>query len=227
MSRLILFDIDLTLVRTGGAGRAAMTEAFRRLYGLANPTEGIRFDGRTDHAIFMEAIQLHGLGNGDAAGVYRQTVEAYLEQLPGFLRARGGQVLPGVVELLDALSGQAAPVGLATGNLRRGAMAKLGHFDLWERFAAGGFGDGTSDRAEVVAVAINNLADATGSDSDPANCVVIGDTPLDVAAAHAAGAKAMAVATGSYAMAALGESGAELVVADLNGTASVLEMLLG
>jgi len=78
-----------------------------------------------------------------------------------------------------------------------------------------------------VAVAINNLADATGSDSDPANCVVIGDTPLDVAAAHAAGARAMAVATGSYDVAALCESGAEYVVADLSGTATVLKMLLG
>ena len=227
MSRLVLFDIDLTLVRTDGAGRAAITEAFRRLFGLENPTEGIRFDGRTDHAIFMETIRLHGLANGDPPGVYRQTTDAYLAELPGFLQAKGGQVLPGVVELLDALSEDGSPVGLATGNLRRGAMAKLGHFGLWERFAAGGFGDDTSVRAEVVAAAIHNLAAAAGCDPDPAMCVVIGDTSLDVAAAHAAGAKAMAVATGSYDMAALRESGAEYVVADLSGTATVLEMLVG
>jgi len=227
MRRLVLFDIDLTLLRTGGAGRAAMTEAFRRLFGIENPTGGIRFEGRTDHAIFMEAIHLNGLGDGDPLAVYRRTTEAYLAALPGFLQARGGQVLPGVIDLLDALSEGSAPVGLATGNLRQGAMAKLGHFNLWERFVAGGFGDDTSVRSDVVAAAIANLAAVAGCEPNPDACVVIGDTPLDVAAAHAAGARAMAVATGSHDVPALRETGAEYVVADLSDTATVLEMLLG
>ncbi len=225
--RLVLFDIDLTLVRTNGAGRAAMTEASRRLFGIENPTEGISFDGRTDYAIFMEAIQLNHLAGGDPAAVYRQATEAYLEMLPGFLVSRGGEVLPGVADLLDALLAEGVPVGLATGNLRRGAMAKLGYFGLWERFSAGGFGDDTPNRSEVVTAAISNLATAAGVDPNPASSIVVGDTPLDVAAAHAAGAKAVAVATGSYDMAALRASGARHVVPDLSETAALIEILLG
>lgn len=226
MTRLILFDIDLTLVTTHGAGRAAMTEAFRALFGIDDPTAGIRFDGRTDHAIFTEVIAVNGLG-GNGNGVYQRVVDGYLARLPGFLRAKGGGPLPGVGPLLDALAAEGAPVGLATGNMRRGAQAKLSHFGLWERFAAGGFGDETPDRAEVVRSAIANLAAAAGHDPDPAACVVIGDTPLDVAAAHAAGARAMAVATGSYTVEALRESGAQYVLDDLADTARVLDMLLG
>lgn len=226
MARLILFDIDLTLVTTHGAGRAAMTETFRQLFRIEDPTAGIRFDGRTDYAIFTEVIAVNGLdGKGD--GVYERVVEGYLARLPASLRAKGGGPLPGVGALLDALAAEGAPVGLATGNMRRGAQAKLGHFGLWERFAAGGFGDETPDRAEVVRSAIVNLAAAAGHDPDPAACVVIGDTPLDVAAAHAAGARAMAVATGSYTVEALRESGAQYVLDDLTDTARVLEMLLG
>ncbi len=226
MTRLLLFDIDLTLVTTHGAGRAALTEAFRQLFGIDDPTAGIRFDGRTDHAIFTETIAVNGLGdNGN--GVYERVVEGYLARLPAFLRAKGGGPLPGVGSLLDALATEGAPVGLATGNMRRGAQAKLGHFGLWERFAAGGFGDHTSERAEVVRSAIANLAAAAGHDPDPAACVVIGDTPLDVAAAHAAGARAMAVATGAHTVEALRESGAEYTVSDLGDTAAMMEMLLG
>lgn len=224
MARLILFDIDLTLVTTHGAGRAAMTGAFRELCGIEDPTAGIRFDGRTDHAIFTEAIAVNGLG-GD--GVYERVVEGYLARLPASLRAKGGGPLPGVTALLDALAVEGAPVGLATGNMQRGAQAKLGHFGLWERFAAGGFGDDTPDRAEVVRAAIASLAAAAGREPDPAACVVIGDTPLDVAAAHAAGARTLAVASGAYTVEALRESGAEYALDDLGDTAQVLEMLLG
>lgn len=226
MTRLLLFDIDLTLVTTHGAGRAAMTEAFRQLFGIDDPTAGIRFDGRTDHAIFTETIAVNGLG-GNGNGVYERVVEGYLARLPASLRAKGGGPLPGVGALLDALAAEGAPVGLATGNMRRGAQAKLGHFGLWERFAAGGFGDHTSERAEVVRCAIANLAAAAGCGTDPASCVVVGDTPLDVAAAHAAGARAMAVATGSYSIEALRESGAKYTVSDLGDTAAMMEMLLG
>jgi phosphoglycolate phosphatase-like HAD superfamily hydrolase len=222
---LILFDVDLTLIRTNLAGRAAMTEAFRGLFGVDDATAGISFDGRTDRAIFEEAIALHGLANGDLPAVYERVIRAYLEALPAALAARSGGVLPGVEALLDALRGRAA-VGLATGNMRLGAKAKLAHFGLWERFAAGGFGDDTPVRAHLVRLAIENLAAAAGVDPDPGQAVVIGDTPLDVEAARLAGARAMGVATGSYTVEGLRESRADFVVPDL-ATPGTLEMLLG
>lgn len=226
MTRLVLCDIDLTLVTTHGAGRSAMTEAFRQLFGIDDSTRGISFDGRTDHAIFLETLARHGLATGNGAA-YQQAVEGYLHHLPAALRAKGGQVLPGVIDLLDALQREEIPVGLATGNMRRGARAKLSHFGLWERFAAGGFGDATADRSEVVAMAIAGLAAAAGVTADPAACIVIGDTPLDVEAAHRAGARALAVATGSHPVDALSASGAEWVLPGLAATGDLLRILRG
>ncbi len=226
MARLVLFDVDLTLNTTGGAGRKAMSEVFRRLTGLEEPMAGISFDGRTDHAIFMEALALHNLADGDLAGMYRKTTEAYLAQLQRTIGRTGGQVLRGVGEIVVALGAEGGAVGLATGNLRQGAKIKLGHYGLGERFAGGGFGDDTPVRAEVVRVAIEALASAAGVDPDPEECVVVGDTPLDVEAAHLAGARCLAVATGSYSVEALREARADWALADLGDTAAVRGMLL-
>ncbi len=226
MPPLILFDIDLTLIHTSGAGRKAMTAAFQRLWGLEDPTTGVLFDGRTDHAIFREVIERHSLANGDLEAVYGRVVEAYLDELPGSLQAStSGRLLPGVPELLDALADEGIRPGLATGNLRRGAAIKLGHFGIWQRFAGGGFGDDHPVRADLVRGGIVELAATLGCDPDPANAVVIGDTPLDIEAAHLAGARALAVATGSYTVDQLTAAGADHVVLDLSDTAGVLEML--
>jgi phosphoglycolate phosphatase-like HAD superfamily hydrolase len=220
---LVLFDIDLTLVHTNGAGRLAMENALVELYGVANPTDGISFDGRTDRAIFQDALAR--LGDATDAAIAR-LMAAYLARLPGSLAERGGRVLPGVPALLDALAAEGAAVGLATGNLRAGAMAKLGHFGLWERFAAGGFGDAEVVRARVVREAITALAAAAGRGNAGAGAVVVGDTPLDVEAARAAGARALAVATGRYSIDDLVAAGADAAVADLSDTSAVLDLIL-
>ncbi|KAA0239762.1 MAG: HAD family hydrolase [Dehalococcoidia bacterium] len=226
MTRLVLFDIDLTLVTTNGAGRSAMTGAFQQLFGIANATEGIRFDGRTDRAIFLETLAAHGLAS-DGGEVYHRAVGGYLDLLPASLDAKGGRILPGVPELLDALQRADIPVGLATGNMRLGARAKLGYFGLWERFATGGFGDNTAFRVDVVREAIEALAAHHGISATAAEAIVVGDTPLDVEAAHLAGARSLAVATGAHQPAALSEAGAEWVLPDLAATERVLEVLLG
>lgn len=227
MPPLILFDIDLTLIHTGGAGRKAMATAFQRLFGIQDPTRGILFEGRTDHAIFMEAIALNALADGDLDAVYRRTIEAYLEELPRSIRANGGgRVLPGVPSLLDELDRRGVAYGLATGNLRRGAAIKLGHYGLWERFAAGGFGEDSPVRADVVRRAIEELASATGLDPDPENTIVVGDTPLDIEAAHLAGAVALGVGTGSHGVEQLRASGADHALSNLADTDRVLAILL-
>lgn len=226
MPRILLFDIDMTMVRTDGAGRAAMDEAFLREFGVEKATEGMHFDGRTDRWIFLESLERHGFGGDAMASNYERLRERYLEAFPAWLAKRGGIVLPGVVELLDALEPEGAIVGLATGNLRRGAAHKLGHFGLWERFSGGGFGDDHVVRTELVRAGIAELVDKHCLEAGDCEVVVIGDTPLDVEAAHGAGAKAFGVGTGRFTPAELRESGAEFALDDLSDTARALEMLL-
>ncbi|MFN8616618.1 MAG: haloacid dehalogenase-like hydrolase [Dehalococcoidia bacterium] len=229
MPRVLLFDIDLTMVKTQGAGRAAMELAFAREFGIEKATEGILFDGRTDRGIFFETLERHGRGGEALIPNYARFAEAYLELLPGWIVQKGGGVvLPGVHDLLAALETRdEAVLGLATGNMRRGAAHKLGHFGLWERFAGGGFGDDHTVRADLVRAGIEELAGLFSFDPDLANVVVLGDTPLDVEAAHAAGARALGVATGRFSVEELKASGAEFAVQDLSDTRAVLEMLLG
>ena len=193
------------------------------MLGVENPTDGLHFDGRTDRGIFLEALERHGA----PVSMYEAAIEAYLEELPASLWATEGAILPGVSELLDALETQPAAVGLATGNVQRGAQLKLGHFGLWERFQAGGFGDDSVVRSEVVKRGMERLAEVSGAHADPGQTVVIGDTPLDIEAGKAIGARVLAVATGSYDVATLESAGADWALEDLSDTAGVLERLLG
>jgi len=171
-------------------------------------------------------IERHGVTDGSLEAAVSAFAEAYLAEFPRSLAEKGGRVLPGVPELLDALDHEVPGFGLATGNLRRGAAAKLGHFGLWERFAGGGFGDSHSVRAELVRRA-SPSCEALRVGADPANTIVLGDTPLDVEAAHRAGAKALGVGTGRFTAVELLAGGAEFAVDDLSDTARVLEILLG
>jgi phosphoglycolate phosphatase len=225
--RILLFDIDGTLLKTAGAGRGAMTIAFEREFGVASVTEGILFDGRTDRGIFHECLERHGFGGEELLPNFTRFASRYLEHFPGSLAERGGVVLPGVVELLDALAGTDAIVGLATGNLRLGAEHKLRHFGLWDRFAGGGFGDDHTVRADLVTAGIAEMEATFGLAAGASEVVVLGDTPLDVEAAHLAGAKALGVGTGRFTPKQLTECGAEFAVEDLSDTARVMEMLLG
>lgn len=226
VTRLLLFDVDLTLIRTKGIGRRAMDAVFERRTGLVRATRDIRFDGRTDHAVFAEVIARHGLGGADPEAAYRAIAGDYLAELEATIPACEGEVLPGVFELLDALEGQPAAAGLATGNLREGARLKLSHFGLWDRFLAGGFGDDSPVRADVIRAGMANLAKAASTDADPARTVVIGDTPLDIEGAHLAGARCLAVATGAFSVAQLLAAGADFALPDLSPTTTALEMLL-
>ncbi len=202
-----------------------MESAFARLWAVDRATDGISFDGRTDRGIFIEVLEKQGRGGPALEANLARYVEAYLEELPGTLAAKGGTVLPGVTELLSALAIEQPGFGLATGNLRRGAETKLGYFGLWERFLGGGFGDDHAVRADLVAAGIRELAEHLETDPNPRNAIVLGDTPLDVEAAHGAGAKALGVGTGRFTAAELLASGAEFAVDDLSDTARVLEIL--
>lgn len=227
MPRVLLFDIDMTLVKTAGAGRKAMEAAFLLEFGIEGSTEGMLFDGRTDRGIFVECLERHGLANGRLDEDLARAFARYLKYLPATLDEKAGLKLPGVDALLQALAGCQAHVGLATGNIRRGAQYKLEHFGLWRWFAGGGFGDDHTVRAELVRDGITEMAAIAGCEVADCDVIVLGDTPLDVEAAHAAGARALGVATGRFGTSDLLAAGADFALPDLSDTGRVLEILLG
>jgi phosphoglycolate phosphatase-like HAD superfamily hydrolase len=232
MPRIILFDVDNTLLYTGGAGSLAMRRAFERLYGIEDGFRRVEFSGRTDWAILLDALRAHELLDGDAddermRAEIERFLQHYYELLPVALAETEGRVMPGVPELLEALvaEGGDARMGLATGNFREAAFMKLRHYALRDHLHEGGFGDDAEDRGEVVAAAIERVAG--GGDVDVREVFAVGDTQLDVAAALANGAQAVGVATGTTSLDDLRSAGAELLFEDLSDTERVLRTLLG
>jgi phosphoglycolate phosphatase-like HAD superfamily hydrolase len=223
MKALVLFDIDNTLLYTGGAGGAAMTLAFAELYGVADAFAGAEFHGRTDRAILATALQTHGLGEIDDDRL-AQFEQAYLRHLDLTLNERRerGHLKPGIPTVLDALLTEGIQLGLATGNLRAGAERKLRYYEIARYFPGGGFGDVWLDRAAMVQDAL----DAFGVAAGPGPVYVVGDTPADVTSAKANGVFAIGVATGSYTVDELTEAGADLALADLGDAPDVIAQLL-
>ena len=228
MPQLILFDIDGTLILTGRAGVRAMNHAFRETLSIGEALADIPLAGRTDRAIIAEALARFAPAHeADEAWVVAFR-DRYLDRLRVELDVDhpGKRVLPGIGPLLDAL--ETVPdthVALLTGNFARGAEVKLGYFDLWRRFKWGAYGDATTDRNALLPVAMQRAREAGLMGLTPADVVVIGDTPHDVACAHSGGARAVAVATGPFSEAALADTGAEVVLPDLADTRGVLDAL--
>ena len=222
MPRVFLFDIDNTLLYTGGAGGIAMARAFEDLYGVPNGFAGIEFSGRTDRYILQGGLDAHGIEGGCEAHLEGFT-RRYYELLPGALRGRRGRLMPGFPELLDALSDEpGVRLGLATGNFREAARIKLEHYGLDRYFSGGGFGEWSLERADVVRTAMESVADG----ARPDEIFVIGDTPHDVTSALANGVLAVGVATGGYAVESLRASGAHLVFEDFSDWRAAVERLL-
>lgn len=218
---VLLFDIDGTLVLTGGAGGRAMTRAFEDLYGIPNAFESVPFNGRTDAWILSRAAAAHGIADEPLAR-FKALYLAYLAQELHRPGPRKG-VMPGVGPLLDALAQrQDVFLALLTGNFEEGARLKLQHFDLWRYFACGAFGDTTHDRNGLLPEALARVVVCGGPPAAPADVVIIGDTPLDVAVAVSGGARSIAVATGSHTTDELRASGADVVFQDLSDLEGVL-----
>jgi phosphoglycolate phosphatase len=221
---VILWDIDQTLVRTGGAGSAAMDLAFAELYGIEDAFARVEFTGRTDYAIFFDGLDFAGLDKSNFQSQLVAFRDAYVRHLAALLPERQGAILPGVVELISRLKAAKAAQGIATGNFRRGAELKLGHFGLDRRLKGGGYGDHTAVRGEVVAEAAASVAAVHGLNGR-ADVTVIGDTPLDIEAARSNGFRSLAVATGRFSVDELGAAGADLVFDDLSDVDQVLDKL--
>jgi phosphoglycolate phosphatase-like HAD superfamily hydrolase len=212
--RVILFDIDGTLLSSGGAGKAAMEAALLQEFRLPELRGQVTYSGRTDRSIARDLFRLHGVA--ESAEHWQRFVAAYLRLLPGCLERHRGQVLPGIAALLDHLRGcERVALGLLTGNLRDGARLKLGHYGLYHHFAFGGFGDHHWERDDVAREALREARQRLNCALELNNLWVIGDTPLDVACARAIGARAVAVATGWHSLEELALTQPDLLLADL------------
>jgi phosphoglycolate phosphatase-like HAD superfamily hydrolase len=218
MHTLVLFDIDGTLVLTGGAGLRAMTRAVEAVVGHAGALEGIPVAGRTDWIILTDAVRRVG-GELDHE-LFQRLRDAYLARLREEIELPGRgvkAVMPGVRELLERLHARDdAWLGLLTGNFVEGARIKLEHFDLWKYFRFGGFGDDAADRNLLVPFAIERARQGGLPPISPDRVLVVGDTPHDVACARAVGAIPVGVATGGASVDDLRRSGADIVFEDLS-----------
>jgi phosphoglycolate phosphatase len=221
-----LFDIDGTLLNTGGAGQAAMEAAMREQFGEREPIAGISYAGRTDRGIIQDIFRFYGLDLSD--DVRASFIATYLRHLPTELARRPGLILPGVVELLSHLQKRDDVIlGLLTGNLLEGARRKLQHHGLDEYFdfALGAFGDEHVHRDDVARAAHLLLSKhaATADRMSLERLWVIGDTPADIQCARAIGAKSIAVATGIYSRDVLAAAAPDCLVESFEDAEPVLE----
>jgi phosphoglycolate phosphatase-like HAD superfamily hydrolase len=209
---LFLFDIDGTLLLSGGAGMRALERAFVACHGQSGATRGVEPSGKTDPAIIGEMFA-SALGRAPAPAEVDELLAVYLPALVEELaRSPRFRLMPAVIEALDYCAGVGAAIGVATGNVRRAADAKLERAGLRDRFRFGGYGCDHAERARLVARAIERAEADAGRRLDRAEVFVVGDTPLDVAAARACGVGVIAVATGSSARAELEATGADAVL---------------
>lgn len=226
---LLLFDVDGTLLKTGGAGMRAMRVVAQRLFGEGFRWEGIEVSGHLDPLIFAELAVINGLD--DDPTHHQQFRDHYLEQLAFELATDGADVraLGGVHDTLAVLRERAdregdVALGLLTGNYTRAVPIKLGAVGIdpaW--FEVTAFGDEANNRAGLVELAMAKHASVTGRDTNPDRVIVIGDTPRDVTCAHTHGCVAFAVATGPYSVDQLRQAGADVVVADLTDPTPLTE----
>jgi phosphoglycolate phosphatase len=212
MPRLILFDIDNTLLYTGGAGGLAMTLALQEMFGVKDGFAKVEFSGRTDLYILSEGLRQHGIAGGHEAHL-EDFLRRYHVLLQRTLSERKGHLMPGFPHLLEALSKRdGIRIGLATGNFSHAAWMKVEHYGIKDYFMGGVFGEASLDRAEMVRSGIQGMADGIA----PEQVLIIGDTPHDVSSALENGLTAVGVATGSYSVEQLRDSGAQMVFRDFS-----------
>lgn len=215
MIRLVLFDIDATLLHTNNVGIHAFARTLETQFKIRNGTDGLKFAGRTDTGLVRELFTRHGIeiskGNCD---LFFNTYTTLLEEM---LALTGGKILPGSRELIRAFQALPNPplIGLLTGNIRTGAEIKLRYFDLWDVFRMGGFGDDHEDRNQIAAIAHQRGSEMLGEKLRGDQILVIGDTPHDIACGRAIGAKVLAVATGGFSVEELRGYKPDWAVADL------------
>jgi len=226
MRRLILFDIDGTLV-WGGPAKDAFCRALVEVYGTAGTVERVSFAGKTDPQIARELLTGGGLTRTAIDAGMAELWARYLGHLAEMIVDDPPTVLPGVHALLDRLSAHAdVGVGLLTGNIAGGAELKLASAGLWNRFGFGSFGSDHEERDELPLIAVERARGLWGRALAPEHAIVIGDTPRDVACGKVGGMRTIAVATGTFTVDDLSTTGADHVVEDLSRTDEIVELMI-
>lgn len=227
--KVVLFDIDGTILWTDGAGRRAVYRALEEVYETSIP-EGLEFDGKTDPQIVRELMECAGVQSERIHAQLSAAIERYVSHLGTELATddHHGKTYPGIAEILDALEQREdVLLGLLTGNVREGAMAKLSAVGLaHHRFKVGAFGSDHAARPELPAIAKRRAEELLGHPVDGRDVVVIGDTPSDMSCGRGIGARAIGVATGRYSVEDLLACDPHAVFADLSDTQAVLRSIL-
>jgi phosphoglycolate phosphatase len=228
--KLVLFDIDGTILLTAGAGRRAIVAALGEEVGNTAAFGQVRFDGKTDPQIVAELLEAAGQPGPHASDRVSAICRRYVELLAHELEQRTTRVsvMPGVRPLLDRLEGEVGIVlGLLTGNVAQGAALKLRHAGLDpSRFRVGAYGSDSADRPELAPIAARRAEPYFGRVPSGPEVVIIGDTPADIACGECIGARALAVATGGYSVSDLAACGAHAVFEDLSETSRVVDAIL-
>jgi phosphoglycolate phosphatase-like HAD superfamily hydrolase len=223
-TKLLLFDIDGTLLTPGGAGVTALILAMKDLLGRDTGLSEIEVAGRTDSGIARQIFDRHGIE--PTAENFSRFFESYLRHLAETLPGSQGSLLPGIVELLEKLRARPeVALALLTGNLVRGARLKLEHYGVWEYFEFGAFADDHHDRNQLGQFAKARALEKHGVDFPPESIYVLGDTPHDIACGRAIGAKTVAIATGGCTREELQAHQPDFLFDDLSDVDKVLKAL--
>jgi phosphoglycolate phosphatase-like HAD superfamily hydrolase len=216
--KLVLFDIDGTLVDCGGQARLAFADALTHVMGTTGGLDGYDFSGKLDPRIVIDLLVGMGFSPEDARARMPVVREAYLERLDRSLDAARMRLLPGVGDLLDSLMARDdVALGLLTGNWERGGRVKIGRFGLNRYFAFGSFGDDALDRNDLPPIALRRAGARHGREFNARDALIIGDSVLDIACAKAHGIRCLAVATGKTDAALLAAEKPEWLLEDLRG----------
>jgi phosphoglycolate phosphatase-like HAD superfamily hydrolase len=230
MKRLVLFDIDGTLLTAGGAGRRAVTDALTAVFGQTGPVGSYSFAGRTDPQIVTELLASAGMAKADVEARLPEFWDAYLANLQREIGGADVHPLPGVPALLDRIEAEGGDVvlGLLTGNVQAGARIKVQAAGIgFDRFLVGAFGSDHADRPELPAVAAERAKKRTGVEFAGKEIVIIGDTPFDIACGEHLGVRTIAVATGVHSLDDLAACGPDYLFDDLSDTAAVWGAIAG
>jgi len=222
--RLLLFDIDGTLIHSGGAGIQALKLAFKERFGVDDDLHDIEIAGMTDSGIVLSILKKHNIP------ATHENVSAFLDSYVHFLwmelPRRKGKLLPGVLELLERLKSRSHVVlALLTGNVSRGARLKLEHYGVWHFFEFGAFADDHRDRNELGRFARARAKEKHGREFAGSEIDIIGDTPRDIACGKALGARTIAVATGRWSRDELAKHQPDFLIDDLSDVESIVNML--
>lgn len=224
MAKLILFDIDGTLISSGGAGTRSLNKAFEEIFSIPDGFKGVRMAGKTDIEIMREGMKRHKIEPEE--GLIKRMVEGYIRHLRSEIHNNGRHLKPGIKEVIGLLKDtERVYLGLLTGNLEEGARIKLEPFGINPYFPFGAFGSDNEDRNKLLPIALKKFSDIYKISLRPEDTIVIGDTPRDVACSKPFGAYSVVVATGPYSFEELQNSEADLVLKDLKDQKRLIDSI--